>query len=193
MPSPSSVWARSRIDGAIRYACTIALLAGIVAVPSLAEGQVVVSADAGRASLSATAQPPAGSAVQMAVAFPVTSSTRHWPLEVSFGRSTWHADGTDASVKYLGLGVRRILGGLRERRVRPVGRLGVGRYSFGKSTDAAVRWGGYAGFGIDVDVSARAAIGGGLALHASRGPNDGPLRAYLSYSLMALAGFRMTF
>ena len=187
------IWARAKTEGAIRCACTIALLTGILAVPIVAEGQVVVSADAGGGLLSATAQLPPGSVMQLAVAFPVTSSTRHWPLEVSFGRTHWRADGTEASVKYLGLGVRRVAAALRDRRVRPVGRLGVGRYSFGKSTAGAVRWGGYAGFGIDVGVSARAAISGGLALHLSRGPNDGPLRAYLSYTGMALVGFRMTF
>ena len=94
---------------------------------------------------------------------------------------------------YLGLGIRRVAACFRDRRVQPVGRLGVGRFRFGMSTAKAVNWGLYAGWGIDVRVSRRAAIGGGLALHLSRGPNDGPLDAYFSRTLMAHVGFRMTF
>lgn len=96
-------------------------------------------------------------------------------------------------MRYLGFGVRRVANPECDFRVKLIGRLGIDRYSFGKSTAGAVRWGGYAGFGIDVYVSERAAIGAGLTFHLSRGPNDGPLERYLNDTGLALLGFRMRF
>jgi hypothetical protein len=74
--------------GAMHCACTLALLTGMLAVPIVTEGQVLVAADAGGGLLSATLETPPGSVLQLAVAFPLASSIEHWPLEVSFGRSS---------------------------------------------------------------------------------------------------------
>lgn len=193
---------RSRLYTVLRASALLSLTGGSAAAQDASS--IVISADAGRGAPNPTYQAPAGSVVQLAIAFPVASSIRHWPLEVSFGRSNWHTQHfrcslgicreswDSASVTYLGFGVRRAAE-RRGRRLQPVGRLGVGRYSFGKATAGAVRWGGYAGFSIDWYVSTRAAIGVGLAMHVSRGPDDGPLERYLNDTGMALVGFRMTF
>lgn len=166
-------------------------------------GQVVVSVDFGRAVLNEAVQP--GGVLHLAVAFPLTSSTKHWPLEVSFGRSHWHAEDFEcsrgrcrtslqsAAVTYLGVGIRRAASPLCERQAKLIGRFDIGRYFFGKSTDGTSRWGAYSGFSVDVGISQGVAVSGGLGFHVARGPNDGPLHAYFSTALQAHLGFRIAF